>query len=298
VDPARRNHYGDFYGGDRQGPVAIVWGNCQAESLRVLLAGSPTFPLPLVRVPPVHEMVEADMPSLAALLPSVRLLVSQPVRRGYRGLPLGTDELASALAPGSTVVRWPIIRYVGLHPYMAIVRHPAGPGLEPPVVPYHDLRTLARAAGRRCGSGPDPVALRAVAAASVAELARRERVGKTCGVSDLLTPLGAAAVHTLNHPGNSVLIGLARRVQERLGLPADAADPGRELLGRIKAPLEPAVIQALGLAAPARAAWDMDGVTIPAGEVEDAQLAWYRQNPTCVEAGVQRHLSRLTLLGL
>jgi hypothetical protein len=298
VDPARRNHYGDFYGGDRQGPVAIVWGNCQAESLRVLLAGSPTFPLPLIRVPPVHEMVDADMPALAALLPSVKLLLSQPVRRGYRGLPLGTDELAPALAPGATVVRWPVIRYVGLHPYMAIVRHPADPGLEPPVVPYHDLRTLARAAHRRHRGGPDPAALRAVAAASIAELARRERVGKTCSVSDLFTSLGAAAAHTLNHPANSVLISLARRVQDRLGLPADAADPGRELLGRIRAPLEPAVLQALGLAAPARAAWDIGGAMVPADEVEDAQLAWYQQNPSCVIAGVQRHRARLTLLGL
>ncbi|MHA6795513.1 WcbI family polysaccharide biosynthesis putative acetyltransferase [Pseudonocardia bannensis] len=57
MDAGRRAHYGEFYDGpgptDR--PLAVVHGNCQAESMRVLLAGSPTFSCPTVRVPRVQE---------------------------------------------------------------------------------------------------------------------------------------------------------------------------------------------------------------------------------------------------
>lgn len=122
MDQGRRTHYRDFYEpGADDGPVALVHGNCQAESLRVLLAGSPTFPYPLVRVPPVHELTADDLEPLSRLLPRTRLLLSQPVRDGYRDLQLGTSQLV----PGGRVLRWPVIRYSVLHPYSAIVRHPS-----------------------------------------------------------------------------------------------------------------------------------------------------------------------------
>jgi hypothetical protein len=298
VDLARRAHYGDFYGAAPRGPVAVVWGNCQAESIRVLLAGSATFPLPTVRVPPVHELEPEDMAPLAALLPHVSILLSQPVRSGYRGLPIGTDDVAGALPPDGRRLVWPIVRYVGLHPYAAIVRDPGHPSADPPVVPYHDLRTLAHAAGRPRGCEPSRQAMASVAAASVEELARRERMGTAVAVSDLLTPLGADAVHTLNHPGNALLIALAGRMQRALGYPADASDPGRELLGRLSAPLEAAVVDALVLDTAPREHWIVDGTIVERAEIADAHLRWYRDNPACVAAGMQRHAERLVVLGL
>jgi hypothetical protein len=265
----------------------------------VLLAGSPGLPFPAVRIPPVHELTAADLGPLGDLLARTALLVSQPVRDGYRGLPIGTDEIAAGLAPGARVLRVPVIRHLGLHPYCALVRHPADPALAPPVVPYHDLRTLTAAAGRPPpAAAPGPDVLRAVAESSVAEQARRERAHCDVEVADLLIGLGTRAAHTINHPGNPVLIELARRVQDALGHPVDASDPGRTLLGGIRAPLEPAVLDALALDAPPRPHWVVDGEPVADAVVRAAQLNWYDDHPGWVAAGLERHAERITLLGL
>ncbi len=299
MDPGRRAHYSDFYdGAPGRGQLALVLGNCQAESLRVLLAGSATFPLWPVRMPPVHEVTAADLAPLRALLPRVGLLACQPVRDDYRGLPIGSAQVAAGLPAGARVVRWPVIRYTGLAPFSAIVRHPDDRSAAPPVVPYHDLRTLSLAAGRGGRSALSPARAVAVADDSVAELLRRERAGTDVGVSDVLRPLGADAAHTLNHPGNPVLVELARRVQAAIGAPADAADPGRVLLGGIRAPLHPAVVAGLGLDAPPRPHWLVDGAEVAEGAVREAHLRWYSTHRPWVEAGLRRHAGRMALLGL
>jgi Polysaccharide biosynthesis enzyme WcbI len=297
MDPGRRAHYSEFYDGPPDGaPLALVHGNCQAGSLRVLLAGSSTFPYRAVRMPPVHELTADDLPALHALLPRTALLASQPVRDDYRDLPLGTAQLAAALPRGARVVRWPVIRYAGLQPYTVIVRHPSDMAAVPPVVPYHDLRTLAVAAGVGRKGRPGPAELRAAAAMSVEELARRERLTTDVGVSDVLDGLGVEAAHTLNHPGNPVLVTLARRVQHAVGSPVDAADPGRVLLGGIRAPLEAPVLAALGLAAAPRSSWLVDGQPVGDEDVRAAQLDWYATHRPWVEAGLRRHVDRMALL--
>ena len=219
------------------------------------------------------------------------LRVSQPVSQDYRGLPLGTAQVGDRLAPGAAVVVWPVVRWQGLHPWQAIVR--AADGAEPPVVPYHDLRTLT---GRR----PEGADLVAAARDSTAELVRRETACDVT-VSDLLA--GADAVHTLNHPGNRVLLGLAHRVQARLGAPTDATDPGRVLLGGVRAPLEPQVLAALGLdqpgdAEPGHGHWLVAGQPVPAEDVVVAQAAWYATRPDVVAEGLRRYADRLAVLGL
>lgn len=286
---SRREHYRDLYVGPTPDgrPYAVVHGNCQAEALRVLLAGAPGLPWQPVRVPPVHELTVEDLPAYDQLLAGCTLLVAQPVRAGYRDLPLGTAEVAGRLAPGAVVVRVPVVRWQGLHPWQAIVR--AADGAEPPVVPYHDLRTLT---GRE-PCGPDLVGAEAL---SRAELVRRE-VLCDVPVSDLLH--GADAVHTLNHPGNRVLLGLAHRVQALLGVPADAADPGRELLGGVRAPQDPGALAALGLdPAGARTTWRVGGAEVAEQDVARVQAAWYLKRPDVVAEGRRRHAERLELLGL
>ena len=88
----RRQHYAHFYGllplPRDERPLLVVHGNCQAEALRVLLAGDAS-PVRTVRVPPVHELTSEDLPHLDRLLAEVDVLVSQPVRDGYRDLPVG-----------------------------------------------------------------------------------------------------------------------------------------------------------------------------------------------------------------
>ncbi|EWC62326.1 hypothetical protein UO65_2313 [Actinokineospora spheciospongiae] len=299
MDNGRRAHYGDFYGATTGGePVAVVLGNCQAESLRVLLAGSSTFPVRTVRVPPVHELTADDLPALDALLGRTVLFATQPVRDDYRDLPLGTRQVLTRLPPNAAVVRWPVIRHYGLHPFAATVRHPDDRSLVPPVVPYHDLRTLTEAAGVPWEPDLSPASVRAVAAASVADLAERERrAGVDVTVSDLLRDAGASAANTLNHPGNPVLIGLARRVQRAFGAPADAADPGRVLLDSVHAPLTEAVVTGLGLDVEPREHWIVGGTPVDDAEVRTAQRRWYADHPRWVESGMARHADRLALLG-
>lgn len=298
----RTQHYGEFYGLDdipTDRPVAVALGNCQAEALRVLLAGAPG--LRTVRIPPVHELAAADLPHLSTLLARTQVLLSQPVRPDYRDLPLGTAQVAELLPPEAEVLRWPVIRYAGLHPYQVIVRHPADRSLSPPVVPYHDLRTVAAALDvprEVIAAAPDPGTVQALAQASVAELARREAAQTDVAVSDVLLAAGAGAAHTINHPGNAVMSVLAQRVLAALGEPGAVADPGRDLLGGVRAPLEPAVLTGLGLPDPPRAHWLVDGEALDDGTVRAAQEAFYRADPGWTRAALDRHGDRGRALGL
>ncbi|MBN1097256.1 hypothetical protein JKP76_15110 [Blastococcus sp. TML/C7B] len=252
-------------------------------------SGIDDAPVRTVRLPPVHELTAEDLPHLERVLARVDVLVSQPVRDGYRDLPLGTAEVLARAArrPRSVVV--PIVRWAALHPFQVIVRSP-GAG-EPPVVPYSDLRALSLAAGRPAlPDVPSADAVRAVRDLSVRELEGRQERHGSLPVVDLLQAAGAAATHTVNHPGNGVLTGLAGRVLAALGLPADVADPGRTLLDSVHAPVLPEVLAALGLEpAAARAEWRVSGSPLADEEVRAAQLRWYAEHPGVAEAGLARH---------
>ncbi len=297
---ARRRHYGVFYGLDAPptGPLCLVWGNCQAESLRVLLSTAEGLPFTPVRIPPVHEITADDLSHLRTLLGRTVLLASQPVRDGYRDLPLGTAEIATELPRDARTVRWPVIRHPALHPWSAIVRHPDDPSAVPPPVPYHDLRALTAAAGREPGPSPSAAALREVGERGIAELARREARDTDVGVADVLASFGAAAAHTLNHPGNGPLQVLAERVLDAAGVAARTHDPGRELLGGLRAPLRRDVLDALGLPEPPRPDWDVGGEAISEDRVQADQVRWYASHPQWVAAGLDRHAATIALLGL
>ncbi|GAB3622717.1 hypothetical protein GCM10027418_07990 [Mariniluteicoccus endophyticus] len=296
----RVRHYGHFYGLDAvvddDRPLCVVLGNCQAEALRVLLDGAPSSPLRTVRIPPVFELTAADLTHLDALLERIDVLVTQPVRAGYAGLPLGTEEVVRRLRPGARVVRVPVCFYAGLYPWQVLVRTPESG--DPPGVPYHDLRTVLEVAtGTRPAAPASPDGIRAVAAASVAELARRERVAGTLVVSDLLAAAGADACHVVNHPGNTLLVGLARRVQAALGLVEDACAPERVLLSELFAPLYGEVVDALGLTAVPRPGWTHRGREVSDAEVSSVQREWLRAHPDIVDLALQRHATTARELG-
>ncbi|MDF9714646.1 WcbI family polysaccharide biosynthesis putative acetyltransferase [Nocardioides sp. ChNu-99] len=311
---AERQHFGAFHGlrdadpADPSGPVTtppaadaplvVVVGNCQAESLRLLLASDDVR---TVRLPAIHELGADDVPLLRALLARTDLFVSQPVGAGYRGLPLGTEELAAHLPPSARTVLVPPIRYHGLHPWH-VVAHP--PGLadpDPPRAAYHDLRTLAAALGAGAAAYdvvPDPAALRELAAASVTELERRQRLHGTVAVADLFARPVREAMRTVNHPGNVVLAPVAARVREAAGLASRPPGVTRPLLAGVHAPLEAPVLAALDLPGEPEPDWRIGGLAVPAAEVAAAHRAFYAARPDVVEVLVRRYAPTMRLLGL
>ena len=306
-DPGRIRHYCDFYRppgtpppDDR--PLWLVWGNCQAEALRWVLDAVPGRPYRTARVPPVFELQHTDMPFVEALLARTTVLLTQPVRARYRDMPIGAPDLLEHLPRGAAVLRWPVIRYAGLYPFHALARHPADRSITPPGVPYHDLRTVASARARRPASDSWDVdvaagQVQAVAAASVEELARRER-DTDVAISDVLMTYGADAAHTINHPGNSVLSELARRVLNARDVSAAVPPLVDPLLGSVWAPLEKRVLSALGIDATPRPRWRLEGAELDPQHVHTTQLTWYQRNPDFIELTVRRHYETMRTLGL
>lgn len=309
----RRRHYGEFYSWGSPGlpqpavqehrPFLMVVGNCQAESLRILLES--TGEVNSIRVPPVFEWSAEDLSIVQRLLPRLDALVMQPIRNDYRGLACGTEQLEAQLRPGASSVRFPVLRYSGLHPFQVIVRDPKDPSLNPPFVPYHDLRTVVAAyaqspVNQEVTAGPD--ALRAAERESVEQLQRREQAHGTVVVSDVLT--GHPHWHTINHPDNSTLTVLAQRVVETLLINREIKAPDRELLRSVEAPVQPEITRALGarLRPDATTTWrlgfDDDASHLSPEDVAQAHLEFYRARPQLVEQAMRRHEQRINILGL
>jgi len=281
----RRRHYAEFFG---EAPLparfGVVVGNCQAESLRLVIASDA---LPAIRIPAVHELTADEVVRLHEVLAHASFLVAQPIRDDYRGLALGTDQLRAALAPNATVVTVPSLRYGGLHPFQAVLRLP-GFETDPPLVAYHDVRILAEAAGLPVAARLPAEVVRAVAEDSVAELRRREDAGIDVHASDLFSPVVADLARTINHPGNAVFLPLGERVVAALGAPGRAVDPGRPILAGVRAPLEEWVVEAWGLDAEPQPDWIVEGAVLEADAVADAHRAWYAERPEFVAAAVSR----------
>lgn len=279
---ARRRHYGEFYGLDPlPDDFGVILGNCQAESVR-LVVDSPEHRF--VRVPPVHEMTDADAERLHVLVGAARTVVTQPIRDDYRDLPLGTRQIAAAT--DARVVTVPPVRFAGLHPFQAAIRVPSVEG-DPPTVAYHDIRTLAAAAGIRVVPSLAPESVRAVGRASVDVLRTREAVTDV-PVSDLFDAVTADHARTVNHPGNAIWLPLGARVLEVLGIPGGPVDPERPLLDSVQAPLAAEVVEAWSLPDAPRAHWIVDGVEIDPADVRAAHSAWYAEHPEFVTAALDR----------
>ncbi|WP_198145233.1 WcbI family polysaccharide biosynthesis putative acetyltransferase [Kocuria salsicia] len=305
-DDGRRRHYGDFYGLTELPdlPLFAVYGNCQAESLRVLLHGALEGQWHGVRMPPVHELTREDLPHLHALLPRLGLFVTQPVVPGYRGLPLGTDDVVPRLGSRVEVVRVPAMRWSAFMPTLAIVRAPSVG--DPPVVPYHDLRVLTAAARGESTvhlEHPSAAAAHAGREESLAQLRIRQEAHRTLDVASVLDAAGPNAVHVINHPCNDVLRTVAFEILDAAGLSAPVPDPGRVLLGGIRAPVHESTLEVFGYTASdldggPREDWLVQGSHITEDTVAAEHLRWYAQNPAVVSAGLTRHARLIERLGL
>lgn len=284
TDP-RRWHYRSFYGLVEAGQGAgVVVGNCQAESIRLVIDTPDT---PTVRVPPVHELEPDDLPHLDRALASAPFVVTQPIRDDYRDLPVGTGQLRDTLPAGRPLVVVPSVRFAGLQPFQTAMRVPGVPG-DPPLVPYHDVRVLAAAGGVRTRERLDPDAVRALAAESLAELARREEEAGALPVSDVLSHPRFELMRTVNHAGNHVWLTLGARVLEALGSAHGPTDPGRRLLAGIESPREGWVAEVWGSDEPVSPMWRVDGDELDPARVRAEHEAWYREHPRFVPAALER----------
>ena len=107
--------------------------------------------------------------------------------------------------------------------------------------------------------------------------------------------------HTINHPSNETLAYMAQQVLDEI-VPGGTVTPpaDREMLGGLQAPVEPRAAHALGVpdAAVGREQWTAAGDPLDWPSLVAEQLAFYREHPQIVAAGLTRHAERLALLGL
>ncbi|TDT33692.1 WcbI family polysaccharide biosynthesis putative acetyltransferase [Naumannella halotolerans] len=302
-DSGRRRHYGTFYGlseiPDSGLPVTVVLGNCLAESLRVCLDSHRHVPdLQTVRIPPVHELTAADLPYLQRLLARTDVLLAQPVRENYRELPLGTDQVRQLLPAGAQVVLFPTVRDNTAHPFQVLVR---APGLAEPDIPYQDLRLIAEVAGisggpHELGAAEFAAALRQISTDSITTMRDRAAAQQTIEIHDVVAAR-PGQFWTLNHPDNGLVRALAERVRARLGLDTEVTDPGRVLLGSVRAPVDAEVVQALGLDREPSAEWLIDNQRVPDDRVRREHRTFWDSHPEVIEEALEQHADRLQLLG-
>ena len=293
-------------------PLCLVYGNCQADPVRGLLANSAEFAASYeaVRIPAVHEISASQIPRLHRLFRGASLIVAQRVKDDYRGLPLGTDQVVALAPRGCSVIRFPALYYDALYPLQVYVHVDDRLSVPAPRTDYHDLRTLCAAAKdltveaavRWVGQyRPPEAALHATAAQAAAMIRHYEGMSDVRILDRIIAPPRAHArsFFTVSHPARFVLQAIADSVHEILGF-ARASDVhgAREPLGLFRTPLEQPVIDALELASEPAPDWIIKGKRVSTADVVRLHLHWYRQHPNIVEAGLREHAGRVTAFDL
>jgi hypothetical protein len=300
--------------GKRTRRLCVVYGNCQAEPVRALLASSPEFAenYEAVRIPAVQDVTAPQLARLQRIIRGTSLIVAQPIKDRYRGLPLGTDEIVALASRECRVIRFPALYYDALYPLQAYVHTEGGPSVPAPVSVYHDLRTLCAAAqGLSTDMAvtwvgeyrPPEDAVRVAAERARASIRSRESATDVRVYDWVVVPPGAnpRSFFTVDHPARFVLQRMANAVLDLLGLAGSAdadADGGREPLRQFQTPIEQPIIDALGLGCAAVADWIINGERVSAADVARAHLEWYRARPDLVRAGLAEHAERIAAFGL
>ena len=289
-------------------PVALVYGNCQAEALRRILATHPAFAEQylLLRVPAVHEITPRELALIESRLPEVEVLISQEIKPGYRGMGLGTEQLIDRLPASATVMRYPVAYFEGPFPFHVYVNRSGNPlAASAPITDYHDLRTLY-AASQNWGAATtlrkldelhlDPNWVRDNAERSLKELGSRE-AAFTAQLSNVIRQHPTSSFRTINHPVNGLVTEVARQLLAHLGYQdADLVLNSRQVyLDHMTAPLEPQIVRALGgePSVDSHGEWVTSAGTFSRAEVVAAHLAAYTADPGLLADGLSKHAERL-----
>ena len=288
-------------------PLVVVWGNCQARPIAALIESSVRAAgLRVQRLPPVFEISEADLEQLRrSILPRTAVLISQPIRDEYRIPGCGTSQLAELLPIDARLVTFPVVYDTSAFPYQVNAHLDSGERIGAPITEYHDLRAITAAGqglsvDRTVAWWPAPTAsmVSANAQRSLAQLRRREQ-SLDVQASDLMT--AGLAMHTLSHPTNLTLVEIARRIVTALGLPGapEIVSPESEFLGERRAPVEAAVVDALGWPPSVRRdEWSVASKTMSLGYLLERQLDFYARHPGIAADARTRFAERLALLEL
>ena len=296
----------------RDRPLAVVYGNCTAEPLRCLLADSLAFSeaYRTEPIPAVHEIASHDtVARVRQTMAEARLVIYQPIRDDYRGMPVGSDQITAAAPPDARRLTFPALFYDGIFPYQAYVRATDNSRDEiPHLAGYHDLRFVFCAAQgwsgeqarewlRTFGGAPD--GLRAWARHAQQRLAAYES-RLDIRVTDRLFSAGLhhRSFFTVDHPTNGSLVEIAGRIHAALGLPYDAAPPAHPLVGSYQAPLDADVIAALDLPTRPGTGWTVMDRAVPREQLLAEHLEHYARQPDSVAAAVEEHDERMRVLGL
>ena len=276
----------------------------------MLLAASPAFDAAFRTRPiaAVHTVTEQTVEELRRAVADAALIVMHPVRDGYHGFPVGSEEILACAAADCRRITIPALYYDGLYPFHVYVRGADGRTRSAPLSIYHDLRFLYcawRGLGLRdaqawCGEfEPPPEGLRQVAAGARERLRAYEAELDVCVTEDLTGPeLHGASFLTVDHPTNLGLDRVAAGVHAELAIPYRRTLPAQELIGEFQAPLERAVIDALDLGVTPRPDWLLRGATVTQDELLAKHLAWYDEHRELVAAGVEQNGDRMLQLGL
>jgi polysaccharide biosynthesis acetyltransferase WcbI-like protein len=243
----------------RRQPRAIVFGNCQADAIAKLLAGSVAFRrrFRLLRFPAVHEIADADVPKLHAALATVDVAFLQPVEEGYRdGIGVGTTTLM-AHARNAHVVLFPSIYWTGYMPTVTYLRPPSGLVLDGPFDYHDEIIMQAWADGAQV---PEILALladpdRPSRAPEEAEAAFGRLEERNVGFGVDIVPYlreryrAELLFYMLNHPSDTLLAYVASELAQTQGVTPRIYLRRRSasLLGHTSYPLHPTDVRALGL---------------------------------------------------
>ncbi len=273
---------------------AVFYGNCQAGAVSGLLERTPAFARrhEVVPVRGVHEVTVEQVERVRAAFASADVVVTQAVRDGYHELPLGSEQMLALCGPGVRVIRIPKL-YSPLFPFLVYYNGPVSAVRG--AMHYGDVRAVARASG--VDTPPEPDGIRALAAASLERSAAVDAAADVHVSARAFAPgVRERAMFTTNHPRRVTLELLRAGVLEQLGLPVEPLDDDEEPLDGYRAPLEPPVIEALGLDATPGGSWTTPRGPVGVDDLIAADAAMLASRPEVLEVTRRFQAERLAAL--
>lgn len=203
----------------------IIYGNCQAEALKIFLPKQKKFEeeYDIISLKPVHLLDQNDIPIIIDYMKSIDLFIYQNISENYRGMPeLGSEYLKNIMKSGAQKISFPSIYFKGFNPELVTLKNIEGGNFISDFA-YIDINILnltIKGANQqeiiRTISKPSFYTSQFVVDnynSCIDELALRE---KNCdfSISQYIKEFGqnARTFHVFNHPTAIILDNLSQRI--------------------------------------------------------------------------------------